>query len=367
MKKTRFLTLLVLMLILGSVLTACTGGAGVVNSWPGVLVDPATETVYLASGPHIYSVNLANGTERWRYPEKPEGKLSFYAAPVLTEDGQLIAGAYDHKLYSLNVTTRQPNWTYAAAIDLFVAQPLVVGNTVYAPNSDTTLYALDKTGALVWKANSDHAMWSTPATDGKLIYAASMDHHVYAFKQENGSQVWQSDDLGGALVGALALSPQNVLFIGTLSSEMVALDAASGKILWQTPTQTPAEGWAWASPLIAGDLLIFSDLEGFVYALDAANGSIKWQVQPDTGANCAITAAPVVVKDTLYFASQAGILYAVDLATGKPLWNKTIGGKIYSDLVLSGERILIAPLSFDFALVAVDLQGNVSWSYKPAK
>ncbi len=50
-----------------------------------------------------------------------------------------------------------------------------------------------------------------------------------------------------------------------------------------------------------------------------------------------------------------------------PQWNKTIGGKINSDLVLSGERILIAPLSFDFALVAVDLQGNVSWSYKPAK
>jgi len=35
--------------------------------------------------------------------------------------------------------------------------------------------------------------------------------------------------------------------------------------------------------------------------------------------------------------------------------------------VLSGEHILIAPMTFESALVAVDLQGNVSWSYKPAK
>ena len=363
MKKTRFLTLLVLMVILGSVLSACTGGAGIVSSFPGIFVDPASETVYLASGAHIYSVNLANGTERWRYPEKADGKITFYAAPALTGDGQLIQGSYDHKLYSLNVNTRQPNWTYTTATDVYVAQPLVVGSTIYAPNSNKTLYVLDKTGALVWKANAAHALWSTPATDGKLIYVASMDHHVYAFKQENGSQVWKSDDLGGALVGALALSPDGVLFIGTISSKIIALDAANGKTLWQTP----AKGWVWADPLIAGDLVIFSDLEGNVYALDAASGSIKWQVQPDTGANRAITAAPVVAKDTLYFATQAGILYAVELANGNPQWNKTIGGKIYSDLALTGERILIAPLEFESALVAVDLQGNVSWSYKPAK
>jgi outer membrane protein assembly factor BamB len=363
MKNTRFLTLLVLMVFLGSVLTACTGGAGIVASWPGIFVDSASETAYLASGPYIYAVNLANGTEKWRFPDKAISGVSFYAPPALTDDGQLIEGAYDKKLYSVNLSSRQPNWTYAAATDKYIAQPLVVGSTIYAPNTDNTLYALDKTGALVWKSISGHALWSTPATDGKLIYAASMDHHVYAFKQENGSQVWKSDDLGGAVVGALALSPQGVMYIGTLGSKIMALDAASGKMLWQTP----AKGWVWADPLIAGDLVIFSDLEGNIYALDAASGSIKWQIQPDLSANRAITAAPVVANDTLYVASQAGIIYAVDLATGNTKWNKTIGGKIYSNLALSGDKILIAPMEFTSALVAVDLQGNNSWSYTPAK
>ena len=367
MKKTRFLSLVVAMILLGSVLTGCTGGAGVVASWPGMLIDNASETVYLAAGQHIYALNLANGTERWRYPEKADTKISFYAAPVLTEDGQLIQGGYNKTLYSLNVDTRQTNWTYTAASDVFVAQPLVAGNMVYAPNSDTALYAVDKTGALVWKANGEHAFWSTPVSDGTLIYAASMDHHVYAFKQENGSQVWKSDDLGGALTGKPALDPKGVMYIGTLGkkedSKMMALDAASGKVLWQTS----AKGWVWASPVISGELVIFSDMNGNIYAVEATSGTIKWQIQPDTTGKGAITAAPVVNEDTLYFASQAGILYAVDLATGNPLWNKTIGGKIYSDLVINGDKILIAPLEFDAALVAVDFQGNNSWSFTPAK
>jgi outer membrane protein assembly factor BamB len=239
----------------------------------------------------------------------------------------------------------------------------VVGGNIYAPNSDKSIYALDKTGALVWKTQATHAMWSRPVSDGKLLYAGSMDHRVYAFNQASGSQVWKSEDLGGALVGDLALSPQNVLFIGTLNSKMTALDATSGKTLWQTP----AKGWVWADPLIAGDLVIFSDLEGNVYALDAASGAIKWQVQPDKGVNRAITAAPLVVENTLYFASDAGILYAVDLASGSPQWNQTIGGKIYSDLALSGDQILVAPMEFTASLVAVDLQGKTKWSYTPAK
>ena len=363
MKKTRLLTLLVSMVILGSVLTACTGGAGVVASWPGTLVDEASKTAYLASGAYLYSVNLDNGTERWRYPEKAERGVTFYAPPALTEDGLLIQGGYDYKIFGLDVNTRKQNWSYDAAKDKYVAQPLVVGSTVYAPNSDTYLYALDKSGALIWKTNSSHAMWSTPATDGKLIYAGSTDHHVYAYDQGNGRQAWSSEDLGGAVVGDMALSPEGVMYIGTLGSKMMALDAAGGKILWQTP----AKGWVWADPLIAGDQVIFSDLEGYVYAVDAASGSIKWQVQPDTGADRAITGAPVVVENTLYVASQAGVLYAIDLATGKVNWPKTIGGKIYSDLALSGDHILIAPMQFTAALVLVDLQGNVTWSYTPAK
>jgi outer membrane protein assembly factor BamB len=362
MKKTRFLTLLVLLVILGSVLSACTGGAGVVNSFPGIVVDPASETAYLASGPHIYAVNLANGTERWRYPEKPEKGVAFYAPPALTEDGQLIAGSFDHKLYGLNLSSRQP-WKFETATDVYAAQPLVVGKTIYAPNSDKTLYALDLSGALIWKALADHAMWSRPVSDGTLIYAGSMDHHVYALKPENGSQAWVSEDLGGALVGDLALSPKNVLYVGTISSDMTALDAASGKTLWKTP----AKGWVWADPLIAGDLVIFSDLEGNIYAVDGASGTIKWQVQPDTGANRAITAAPVVVDNTLYVGSQAGVLYALDLASGAVTWNKTIGGKIYSDLVLYGDHLLIATMELPSALSLVDLQGNVSWTYTPAK
>ncbi len=362
MKKIRLLTFLILTVLLGTALSACTG-AGAISNWPGVLVDSGSDTAYLASSQFIYAVNLANGTERWRYPEKAQTGLSFYAAPALTSDGQLIAGSYENKLYSINPNSRQQNWVYDAAKDKYVAQPLVVDSTVYAPNTDKHLYALDKTGGLLWKASGEHAFWSTPVTDGKLVYVSSMDHHVYAFDPGTGKQVWTSADLGGAMTGKVALDPAGKIYVGTLGSKMMALDAASGKVLWQTP----AKGWVWAGPLIAGDQVIFDDLDGNVYSLNASDGQVKWQVQPDKGNNREITSAPVATKDTLYFASQSGTLYAVDLATGNPRWNKSIGGQIYSDLVLAGDKILVAPMNFSAALVLADQTGNITWSYTPAK
>jgi outer membrane protein assembly factor BamB len=144
---------------------------------------------------------------------------------------------------------------------------------------------------------------------------------------------------------------------------MTALDAKTGKLIWKAATG----GWVWSTPVIADNSVYFGDQDGTLFSLDAASGAVRWQIKPDQAENRAITSTPVIVGDTLYFASNAGILYAVDLATGTPRWNKTIGGKIYSNLVLSGETILITPSEFDSTLVAVDLQGNTRWSYAPAK
>lgn len=363
MKKTNQLIILFAMLLVAGVLSSCAGGGTIANSWPGLIVDPQTNTIYLASSAHVYAINLENGTERWRFPAKADNKVSFYAPPALGEDGLLVAGAFDHVLYGINSGNGQQVWSFAEAKDKYVAQALAVNGNIYAPNSDNTLYAVNQAGLLKWKFRSDHALWSPPLTDGKLIFVASMDHHVYALDPESGKLIWESEDLGGAIVGSFSLSPEGVLFVGTIDGQMLALDGQNGKVIWSAPTG----GWVWSTPVMADSTIYFGDLDGNVFALDAANGSVRWQIQPDQSANRQITGAAVISEDTLYFASKAGVLYAVDRTTGNPRWNKVIGGKIYSNLLLAADTIIIAPMEFDAALVAVDLQGNTRWSYTPAK
>ena len=363
MKISKLIFLTIGIIVTGALLSACTGGAGIASSWPGVLADSASETVYLARSAQVYAVNLTNGAEKWRFPVKADNKISFFAPPVLSEDGQLIQGGYDHLVYSLNPQNGQQNWTFDKATDKYIGPALADGASLYVPNTSGALFALNTSGSLRWTFSTNHALWAKPLTDGSQIFVASMDHFVYALDPETGKQTWKTGDMGGAIVSSFAFDPQGVLYVGTIGADFSAIDSSSGKTLWQTPTK----GWIWSKPVMQEGTLFIADQDGNVFALDAKNGAIRWQIRPDDGPNRGILSTPVVVDKTLYFASQAGILYAVDTATGAPLWNKTIGGKIYSDLILSGETILVAPLEFDAALLALDLQGNIRWTFTPAK
>ena len=363
--KTSRKFLLPTLILIASFLASCTGGTGLPSSWPGLAVDLEAETGYLAYQAHIYALNLVNGTEKWRFPAVVDNKITFYAAPALTEDGQLIAGSYNHVFYSINPTNGQQNWTFEGSGKAYhyVATPKSVGESIFAPSADTYLYALNLDGSKRWSFKTRDALWSVPLSDGKQILLASMDHHVYSLSPETGNPIWTSEDLGGAIVGNPTLNEQGVLYIGTLGSEMVAMDTQTGKVLWRTP----AEGWIWSGPALDQDTLFYGDLKGKLYAVNAQDGTVKWQIQPDTTENSSITGTPLVIGDTLYFASKAGILYAVDKSNGNPRWNKVLGGEIYPGPVAAGDLILITPVKVDALLIAVDFNGNPKWSFIPAK
>jgi eukaryotic-like serine/threonine-protein kinase len=380
--KNKTLTLIVFVLVLASLLSACAGGGRVTVSWPNLTVDSKNETVLMANGSYIYEVNLSNGTEKLRYPTKA-GKATFYAPPALGADGQIYIGGYDFVFYNLKLGIDQPVWTFSEATDHYIAGALVDSSSIYAPAGDAYLYALDTNGNLRWKFKADHALWATPVLDGTTLYVSSLDHHIYALDAGTGNLIWKSDDLGGAIVATPTLGPDGSLYVGTFGmktdnrdkgSRLLAVDSSSGKMRWSMITK----GWVFASPLLVDGTLYLGDSDGNFYAVDAQGGTVRWQIQPDTTTNRSITSAPILVGDTVYFASKAGILYAVKAADGSMLWNKPIGCKdnaadnrgcseIYTDLVLAGDMILIAPMKTDAVLVAVDVNGNQKWAYTPAK
>jgi outer membrane protein assembly factor BamB len=361
MKKTIFALLFVLVL-LSSLLTGCTGGAAVATSWPGVTASE--DTVYLANNAFVFAINLDNGGEKWRFPAERDNKISFYAAPALTKDGQLIVGGYDNKVYSLNPTANgQQNWVFEQATDRFVGSPLSTENGIYAPSSDTNLYALTEAGQLRWSFASEHSFWSAPTAGAGMLYLASMDHNVYALDPESGEQIWASGELGGAMSGSPVIDGSGKLFIGTYGSEMLALDANTGKVIWRTP----ASNWIWSSPALDNGILYYGDINGVFYAVDAATGAIKWQIDPDTATPKAITGRPLVLEGTVYFGTESGTLFAADGENGTILWSKPLGGKIQSDLVLAGDVILVAINGSETVLVALDGGGNQKWAFIPAK
>jgi outer membrane protein assembly factor BamB len=371
MKKSR-VTILVTFAFLAIFLAACSGAPS--ESWPGVAVEG--DSVFLSYATQIYQLNLANGVEKGRFPAEGDNKINYYAPVVLSEDGkQLLVGSYNHSFYSFPIGDGPASWSFSEAEDRYIARALVLGDMVYAGSADGNLYAIGLNGTLRWKFTTGHAIWGPPVTDGETLYVASMDHHIYALDPQSGTQIWETEDLGGQLVAQPARSPNGVLYIGAFgsktdnpdkSSRLVAVDSSNGKTLWWKPTR----GWVWATPLLNEDVLYFGDTEGYIYAFDAISGNELWSRQLDTGANRAITGAPAILGDRLYFGSKAGLLYIVNLADGEPAVASPvqIGGQILADLVAVDDKILIAPTGLENALLmAVNRDGLTQWSFVPQK
>lgn len=102
--------------------------------------------------------------------------------------------------------------------------------------------------------------------------------------------------------------------------QVSALDAATGKLLWQQPTTGPVQG----SLAAAGDYLFMGLQDHRLHALDAASGQSLWQFK----AQDAITSAPIAHQGIVYFGSWDGRQYAVDAATGEAIWNYAATGII---------------------------------------
>lgn len=352
--KIKYFSLLIFSLVLASLVSACTGNAFVPSGLNGVSADQ--KTAYVTNNTAVTAINLADGTEKWLYPPKAEKDKSFFMAPVLTTDGQLIVGGYNKILYSLNPDTGKENWSFSEAQNHYIASPLVTSQAIYAPNADNNLYAVDLKGKKLWTFTSKGPLWAQPAGNDncKCLYLASMDHNVYALNQADGKVIWKRD-LGAAMVGTPGLSQDgNTLYIGTFGNQMAALDSQTGQVIWQVPTK----GWVWSGSTVDNDRLYFGDLNGNFYALNAKDGSALWAITPGG----AVAGTPLVTKEAIYIPTDVGTLLAVD-QNGKTLWSQTIGGKIYSPPVMAGDTILVTPQGASAVLVALNTNGTQKWVY----
>lgn len=104
---------------------------------------------------------------------------------------------------------------------------------------------------------------------------------------------------GGAETGSEALAnASEATNIGSGTSELVALDAATGIILWSH--RFDAENYGGAT--IVNDLVLTATADGMIYALNRDDGAMVWSHQAPAGIN----AWPAVVDDTIYWPAGLG-------------------------------------------------------------
>ena len=122
-----------------------------------------------------------------------------------------------------------------------------------------------------------------------------------------------------------------VMFITTPYSQVIALNAATGDLLWRYKRALP-EGFSALhntnrGVALFGDKVYFAPLDAVLVALDAKTGKVAWEAKiEDWKQGYYTTMAPLVVKGKVLIGVAGGefgvrgFVQAFDAQTGKPVW-----------------------------------------------
>jgi outer membrane protein assembly factor BamB len=128
--------------------------------------------------------------------------------------------------------------------------------------------------------------------------------------------------------------------------------SANGSELWSF---TPAGGFS-GELAVANGVVYAGSATGGIYALDASTGSIIWQVPSST----AVTSGPSVSGTGLvFFGSDA--LYAVD-SSGTVQWSSKSLLPLPRAIAALGDGTIFDALGVEASSVMLDLGGNVEWA-----
>jgi len=371
-KSNRYFYLWIGILVLIA-LSGCTG-ATTVSSWPGG--SAADNVGYFSYGTQVIAIDTKNGSLLWQYPQKSDPKSQFYAPPEIANN-LLVVGNYTNTLFALDRESGFTKWEFSSAKDRYIGSSLIVGDRIFAPNSDKYLYALNLNGDLVWRYKTLGPNWTKPVSNGKYVFLASLDHFLYAFKldyrndelimDEDGSRTlvskpeWKLD-----LSSAIAADPvikDNRLFVTTIRGVLYSVDADTGKTIWSSDNGGSIKS-IWGSPVVIEDTVFFGDEAGNVYAVSLMDGSPVWIVPFSTGA--AIIAGGRETTEGILFVTEEGKVFLIDREK-EPKPVTTIGTPIFSTPVYVGEKIILAPAIKEKLLIAVDLTGKEIWSFAPSE
>lgn len=176
-----------------------------------------------------------------------------------------------------------------------------------------------------------------------VIYAANVDQ-VVALDAATGNLLWGFPEKGNARLGFYAQpvviqEPPLLLVAGLGDRILYALQLSAAK------TTVPGIAWTFAgakgqyvgSGTVAGELFLIGNGDGNVYALRLTDGTLVWTFETQDR----VWATPVVVGDTVYIASLDHYLYAVNLADGTERWRRQLKGAISSTPVVVEDSLWV--------------------------
>jgi outer membrane protein assembly factor BamB len=248
--------------------------------------------------------------------------------------------------------------------------PVVADGRIFTLGISGILSAFDAaSGRLVWRKDfagqfkTTSPLYGTatsPVVDRGLVIAwvgGDGDGALTAFDAATGAPRWSYKADGPGYASPVVAEIGGVRQVVTQSQRFVlGVSVDKGELLWKVPFTTEWTQNA-VTPVVAGDVVVYSGLENPMKAVRPSRQNGVWQAEPTWG-NSEVTSymsSPVAVDGRLcgLSARRKGQLFCLDAKTGRTLWigegrqgdNAAIltGGGVLFVLNTDGELSVVAP------------------------
>ena len=193
----------------------------------------------------------------------------------------------------VNVSSVSQKQLNAAGMDgsNFLLTNANYAQTRFYPNAQINTRNVGRLHA-AWVFQTDilESMETSPVVVAGVMYVTTAFDHVYALNAKTGEQLWEYKH-GMGPITTYCCGPENrgvavyddKVYVGTLDSQLVALDAKTGRIVWSKTIADPEAGYSetMAPTAVEGKVIVGISggeygVRGFVRAFDARDGAPLW-------------------------------------------------------------------------------------------
>jgi outer membrane protein assembly factor BamB len=276
-------------------------------------IDPPHRRVFVGSSDHgLYALRPEDGTTIWRF--ETLGPVQCEPLYDAAED-VVYFGSNDGALYKVQAVDGKLLWRFNTNAEV-ARRPVLRDGSVYVVNANDTLVAINATtGMMRWHQHRTPAFgmevagYAGPALGRDKVYVAFSDGVVSAYSLDDGSEQWPSIDLG------------------------VEAEQQNGG---DVPRYLDVDTTPVLSRISSGEVVFVGSYSGGVYALDAENGSRAWVNEKATGVTDLVlweqAAHPsrsgvgpeVGAKKILLASSGLNGLWGIDPNDGRTLWRRNL-------------------------------------------
>lgn len=315
----------------------------------------------VVAGQQIYAIDRAGNLTAWQADKGTflwEANLETGASSGLSyNQGQLYVGTQNGEVMALSASGGQVLWRTRLSTQIMTPPQInTASRQLVVQTADGRVSALDeRTGRILWNYESAEPLLTLHGTATPLVvpsatFAGFANGRVVALDNRNGQLAWDvrvavpsgRTDIERLVDvdGQPLLTSKGVLVVTSYQGRLIALDPSSGRGIWERKDSSfyPAvEGF--------GNILYVDEASNIV-ALDARSGGVLWNQDALSGRRLT---APVIWDDTLAVGDYEGYVHLISLADGH------VVGRIEADA--SGiEQPLIAT---DNILYAVAVNGRL--------